>query len=324
MGSWEEGLRQLAMSGESLAWISLVALVTSTNGDTRTGLSSHSGGGNSGLGGGAGYGAPSTGYGAPPANYGAPVTSYGAPSGGSSGYGGATGGVSTGYGAPSGGESSGYSAPCDSYGCGGGESAPSYDAPIYVYQQQATTAGGSKHGGLAALLPLGGLALLAPLALFTLLTVFPTTAIVSGRKRREADESLSITNSSMLSIEEERAVLLSGFLQEFGIGAEKKLQQDMVAHYLQCGAGERGDQSFLGCLEQLSCTYHHPKLNIPPAHKRIAAVVLHTLTGNEFVGMEVRQRLKKAAHMGRKAMESCNQYKCNHHLLQQQQDNNQV
>ena len=28
--------------------------------------------------------------------------------------------------------------------------------------------------------------------------------------------------------------------------------------------------------------------------------VLHTLTGNEFVGMEVRQRLKKAAHMGRK------------------------
>ena len=39
----------------------------------------------------------------------------------------------------------------------------------------------------------------------------------------------------MLSIEEERAVLLSGFLQEFGIGAEKKLQQDMVAHYLQCG-----------------------------------------------------------------------------------------
>merc|ERR1711936_1508686 len=98
--SWEEGLRQLAMSGESLAWISLVALVTSTNGDTRTGLSSHSGGGNSGLGGGAGYGAPSTGYGAPPANYGAPVTSYGAPSGGSSGYGGATGVVSTGYGAP--------------------------------------------------------------------------------------------------------------------------------------------------------------------------------------------------------------------------------
>ena len=43
----------------------------------------------------------------------------------------------------------------------------------------------------------------------------------------------------MLSIEEERAVLLSGFLQEFGVGAEKKLQQDMVAHYLQCGAGER-------------------------------------------------------------------------------------
>ena len=28
--------------------------------------------------------------------------------------------------------------------------------------------------------------------------------------------------------------------------------------------------------------------------------VLHTLTGNEFVGLEVRRRLKKAAHVGRK------------------------
>ena len=42
----------------------------------------------------------------------------------------------------------------------------------------------------------------------------------------------------MLSMEEERAVLLSAFVQDFGIGAEKKLQQDMVAHYLQCGAAQ--------------------------------------------------------------------------------------
>ena len=98
---------------------------------------------------------------------------------------------------------------------------------------------------------------------------------------------MSGTNSSMLSMEEERAVLLSAFVQDFGIGVEKKLQQDMVAHYLQCGAEERvryfkgehlksfhqqAEQSFLGCLEQLSCAYHHPKLDIPPAHKRIAAV----------------------------------------------------
>ena len=40
-------------------------------------------------------------------------------------------------------------------------------------------------------------------------------------------------------MEEERAVLLSAFVQDFGIGAEKKLQQDMVAHYLQCGAQEK-------------------------------------------------------------------------------------
>ena len=89
-------------------------------------------------------------------------------------------------------------------------------------------------------------------------------------------------------MEEERAVLLSAFVQDFGAGVEKKLQQDMVAHYLQCGAQERvrscedehlksfnlqqAEQSFLGCLEQLSCAYHHPKLDIPPAHKRIAAV----------------------------------------------------
>lgn len=126
---------------------------------------------------------------------------------------------------------------------------------------------------------------------------------------------MSSTNSSMLSMEEERAVLLSAFVQDFGIGVEKKLQQDMVAHYLQCGAQERAEQSFLGCLEQLSCAYHHPKLDIPPAHKRIAAVVLHTLTGNEFVGFEVRRRLKKAAHVGRKASGSCEQYKCSHHLL---------
>jgi len=127
---------------------------------------------------------------------------------------------------------------------------------------------------------------------------------------------MSGTNSSMLSMEEERAVLLSAFVQDFGIGVEKKLQQDMVAHYLQCGAEERqAEQSFLGCLEQLSCAYHHPKLDIPPAHKRIAAVVLHTLTGNEFVGFEVRRRLKKAAHVGRKARGPCEQYKCSHHLL---------
>ena len=89
-------------------------------------------------------------------------------------------------------------------------------------------------------------------------------------------------------MEEERAVLLSAFVQDFGIGAGKKLQEDMVAHYLQCGAQEnvrasnfpehlrhfnlQGEQSFLGCLEQLSCAYHHPKLNIPPGHKKIAAV----------------------------------------------------
>ena len=146
----------IEINQERLAWISLVALVTTTSSDSRTGFLSHAGGGgNSGSG---GYRAPSNGYGAPSTSYGASSTSYGAPSsGGSSGYGAATGGVSTGYGAPSsggssgygapssGGGSSGYSAPCDSYGCGGGGeggSAPSYDSPIYVYQQQqATTAG---------------------------------------------------------------------------------------------------------------------------------------------------------------------------------------
>ena len=42
----------------------------------------------------------------------------------------------------------------------------------------------------------------------------------------------------MSSMEDEQAILLSAFVQDFGMGAEKKLQQDMVAHYLQCGAQE--------------------------------------------------------------------------------------
>merc|ERR1719244_1786061 len=62
----------------------------------------------------------------------------------------------TGYGAPSGG-GSGYGAPCDSYGCGGGGGG----APVYVYQQGQGngqgSGGGGGLGGLAALLPLGGL-----------------------------------------------------------------------------------------------------------------------------------------------------------------------
>merc|ERR1712223_292442 len=266
MGQSGGGLRRLEMDRSTL--LHVLTLLTLVSGD-----SGHAGGGggvgsqapSSGYGSpSSGYGAPSSGYGPPSNGYGAPSTSYGAPSGGSSGYGGATGGVSTGYGAPSSGSSSGYSAPCDSYGCGGGGgSAPSYDSPIYVYQEQPTSAGGSKHGGLGALLPLGGLALLAPLALFGLLTFFPTTAIVPGRKRREASRSMSGSNSSMPSMEDEQAILLSAFVQDFGMGAEKKLQQDMVAHYLQCGAQEGGEQPFLVCLEQVSCAYHHPKLDIP-------------------------------------------------------------
>ena len=42
----------------------------------------------------------------------------------------------------------------------------------------------------------------------------------------------------MPSMEDEQAILLSAFVQDFGMGAEKKLQQDMVAHYLQCGTQE--------------------------------------------------------------------------------------
>ena len=49
---------------------------------------------------------------------------------------------------------------------------------------------------------------------------------------------MSGSNSSMPSMEDEQAILLSAFVQDFGTGAEKKLQQDMVAHYLQCGAQE--------------------------------------------------------------------------------------
>ena len=49
---------------------------------------------------------------------------------------------------------------------------------------------------------------------------------------------MSGSNSSMPSMEDEQAILLSAFVQDFGMGAEKKLQQDMVAYYLQCGAQE--------------------------------------------------------------------------------------
>ena len=74
----------IELNQERLAWIPLVALVTTTSSDSRTGFLSHAGGGgNSGSG---GYRAPSNGYGAPSTSYGAPSTSYGAPSsGGSSG-----------------------------------------------------------------------------------------------------------------------------------------------------------------------------------------------------------------------------------------------
>ena len=48
----------------------------------------------------------------------------------------------------------------------------------------------------------------------------------------------------MSSMEDEQAILLSAFVQDFGMGAEKKLQQDMVAHYLQCGAQEEVREVF--------------------------------------------------------------------------------
>ena len=67
-----------------------------------------------------------------------------------------------------------------------------------------------------------------------------------------------------------------------------------------------------------SLTSHPPTKELPPCNDHLSKLfnivffllllvtfpvmlrVLHTLTGNEFVGFEVRRRLKKAAHVGRK------------------------
>ena len=61
---------------------------------------------------------------------------------------------------------------------------------------------------------------------------------------------MSGSNSSMSSMEDEQAILLSAFVQDFGMGAEKKLQQDLVAHYLQCGAQEGVREAFIYVLAE--------------------------------------------------------------------------
>jgi len=245
---------------------------------------------------------------------------------GQGGYGGATGGLapayrppSTGYGVPlaplvtydpttgyagGGGGQGGYAAPCDSYGCGGD------DSPVYVYQPNSNGGGGGGGGGghldlLGKLLPLGGLALLAPLALFTLFTIFPTTAIVSGRRRREAAGS---------TLAEERSAVLGNYLAAREWGGAAALQRDMAAQYLQGAAGGQ-EQAIPGCLEQLACTYLDPTLAMEDQEREVAAIVLQTLADSQLVDGQLKRRLEEAGERALQVPGSCHLYRCPHRLL---------
>jgi len=243
--------------------------------------------------------AVSSGYGAPTDTYGAPSSGYGAASAaGAGGYAAASGG----YAAPSG----GYGAPCDSYGCSG--------APVYVYQQgqgqQQVDGGGA--GALAALLPLGALALLVPLGLLAFGTLFPTTTIVSGRRRRSAD----VANMTAV---ERQTLLLHSYMSSLQQLPELSLQQDMVARYLECpGHSAAEPEQLHGCLQKLSCVLYDTSVNISDMEREVADIVLKSIFENKFVSKDLKRRLQVAGKKGSRSPGSCDVFKCHHHLLPQQ------
>ena len=96
----------------------------------------------------------------------------------------------------------------------------------------------------------------------TLFTIFPTTAIVSGRRRREAAGS---------TLAEERSAVLGNYLAAREWGGAAALQRDMAAQYLQGAAGGQ-EQAIPGCLEQLACTYLDPTLTMEDQEREVAAM----------------------------------------------------
>lgn len=231
---------------------------------------------------GGGHGAVSSGYGAPSGGYGAPAAEYGAPaSGGSS-----------------------YAAPCDSYGCGS-------SAPVYVYQQgQGQQQTGNAAGALAALLPLGALALLVPLGLLAFGAIFPTTTVVGRRKR-----STDIYNAT---VQDQQAMMLQDYMETLANLPELNLHKDMVAKYLECGAGGSDDSPSLhGCLQKLSCIMYDETAIITDTEREVANIVVESILGNEYVNKSLKKRLLLAGKKGARYPGSCNLYKCNHHLLPQ-------
>ena len=96
--------------------------------------------------------------------------------------------------------------------------------------------------------------------------LFPTTTIVGKRRRRSAH----FGNETAL---EQQAMLLHEYMDslEWAGQPEVSLQKDMVAKYLECGAGEQYDSPSLhGCLQKLSCIVYDDSITINESEREVA------------------------------------------------------
>jgi len=180
--------------------------------------------------------------------------------------------------------------------------------------------GGSGSNPLTLLVaPLAAISLLAAAAAVALNPVLVSVSLTGKKRRRRSLFGLEHDFDSDFSTENSRSgkVLFNGkdasssitpevqekidemqVLEKFlgSVPSDVKYQQQILSMYLSCSGYTEPSNS---CLDRVVCEYSDRKSAIEEEDRDVISIVLYNIMGNDFVGQEYKNRLRKAAKMGR-------------------------
>jgi len=171
---------------------------------------------------------------------------------------------------------------------------------------------GSDLNPLALLVaPLAGISLLTAAAAVALNPVLVSVSL-TGKKRRkrslfgtgmEAAAALigATTNSTYdktLDPDVQEKIHEMEVLEKFlgSVPSQVKYQQQILSMYLSC-SGYLEESNL--CLDRVVCEYSDPTSNLQSDERDVVAIVLFNIMGNDFVGDDYKDRLRRSAKVGK-------------------------
>ncbi|XP_023227082.1 uncharacterized protein LOC111627696 [Centruroides sculpturatus] len=166
---------------------------------------------------------------------------------------------------------------------------------------------------LAVVIPLALLAVLGPLMASQVMlplavasTSLPGT-LPTGRRRRalrffarDADKR----SEFFRRLEMLRSI--QRYLAE--VGEENVFREDLMLSYLRC-SGLLAPENH--CLERLACEFTYSRASFPRLEQEVVSIVFYNIMKNKHIDESDKQRLRKAARVGKYKKRNCSIYYCN-------------